>query len=516
MDPIIYKRTHKRIRELNQFEETQGGVDPIGTLMSSSVASKWCTAFDARDSSVEPDDSYSVPLSRLILLSPNRKVPAAFLPSSVSSGELLVTRTYSGSGDPRECLPNVGEQYYGNMNLIFKVERSGQPDAFYRYAYTDSMDIQEWYDVYHSLSDRHGFSNGQGTVVSDTINPSTGAYHRQIDINIGTPAAHTDSILSITSRKPYKLVHTLSQNTNVDAPVPASEPALSFGGSLYTPTLTVDSTGHVSSIVQQSYTLPHTPAEKGTNTDIAGLVRIGNSSTSIGTQKSAGHTSVDSEHPYILVSAADHKHDMAKLAFVDSNADISYQGMTDVPGVGTIRYDFNHIVQATLPSAPLSAGQFVLTADSATTQSNYGSTRWSTIDNALPNQESIGSGTAVMRTVASSLGSIGSLVQDGIYLVTMNIMVEVTGGVGAQSVAPVPTLHELELTIGNHVEKITIPGSWTCTALPNSGMRWLGMATFIMKAAGTAAPMSGRMPAQDTTYDGVFTVTCGAIAERLR
>ena len=190
--------------------------------------------------------------------------------------------------------------------------------------------------------------------------------------------------------------------------------------------------------------------------------------------------------------------------------------MTDVPGVDAISYDFNHIVQAKLPSAPLSAGQFVLTAESATTQSNYGSTRWATIDDALPNQEGNGSGTAVMRTVASSLGSIAPLVQDGIYLVTMNVIVEVTGGVGAQSVAPVPTLHELELTVGNHVVKITIPGSWTCTALPNSGMRWLGMASFIMKATGTAAPMSGRMPALDTTYDGVFTVTCGAIAERLR
>ena len=530
MDPIIYRKTHKRIRDLNQFEPGEETADPIGTLMSSAEAGNWHALFDANEDSDGGDDavhdeSYRIPLKRMILLSPNRKVPAAFLPSSVSSGELIISRDYTGSGDPRQCLPNVGEEHYGDMNLIYRVCRPAhggqpaQPDAFYRYAYTDTMHIDAWYDVYHSLSDRHGFSNGDGTLVHDGVNPDSGLVHRQIDINIGTPTAHAGNVLALTSGTPRRLVHTLSQNANVDTAVPGPESTITFGGSFNTPTITVDSMGHTGGIVSQEYGFPDTPAENGNGGDIAGLIRIGTGSTSIGSQKSAGTTVIDSTHPYILVSAADHKHDMSSISFIDCNGNISYQGMTDVSGVGDITYDFNNILKARLPGTnDLFSDNVVLASTSATT-STPGSTEWNTIDYVLPNQTFTGTGTAAMLNERSprSLGAFTNLASGYTYLVNLCIMVGVTNGAGSQQLAPLPSLHELQITVGDQVLKYTVPGTWTCAAWTSApGTFMTKTLSCIICASGSRADIMGSLVGTDNTFDNVFTVACGATAVRLR
>ena len=514
MDPIIYKKTHKRIRELNAFTAPQG--DPIGSLVCSSEAKNWRAVFD--DEEVGDDGlSYGIAINRLLMLSPNRKVPAAFLPSSISSsdGRIHTYQYTAGSTDPRECLPQPGTTDYGDMDIIYKVDMSGEghPDIFYRYALTAEMTIQYWYEAYHPLSSNLRFANGEGTLVHDNIDSSTGMYSRQLDVNIGHPVARVGNILTISD---HKLDHTLSTNVSSTVTVPdiSAWPArvedADFGDSIYIPTLTVDtpmpgrSTGHVETIVASEVVFPSTAAVGST----VGVIKIGADSDikPIGTSNSAGTTSTSSSRPYLIAAASNHVHSMRKLTFTNTNASsstIEYNGSADKS------YNFNDILKATLPAQPATTNdQLILISTSSS------ATAWKTADYAFPTESFNGSGSRItLGGTDSTLCTVSGLTAGYIYLVTVQLDVKVAAGVGSAAVGPVPTTHELLLTVGGITKKVNIPGPWAYD------VSWTGTVSWIIKSTGTSASLVGSMPGNSASdvYVNIFGVQCkGMNVLRLR
>jgi len=501
MDPIVYKQTHKRIRELTPFTSAEG--DPIGSLVCSSEANNWRAVFDdneIRDSGL----SYGIPLNRILLLSPNRKVPAAYLPSAVSYLSGVVSHEYHGSGDPRECLPQPGDSGYGNMNIVHSVVDSDGHEHLYRYAPLpiSSTFSRPWYEVYIKLVSRLQFMDGDGTSVSDSINP----YRRQVDLNIGTPVASDCTTVLMVSGK--KLVHKSSGHVSASTTVPASVPTtIGFGDTFSVPRITVDtvtdssdtsaSAGHVDRIVAASFGFPSTAA----TSNVAGLVTIGSDSDiqPVGSANSAGTST--------KVAAADHVHTMSALEFANSNADIVYAGCDDRS------YDFYSILKAVLPQQVSTSGDRMLVSTSATTQSQTGTTAWKSVAEAFTSETFSGTGQAGRVTLGNSdstLETVNGLTANNIYFVTAHLDVNVVAAAGTAVLGPVPTAHELILKVGGITKKVNIPGTWTYS------MHWTGTISWIIKAGGTSASLTASMPGT-SPYVNIFGVECtGMTAARLR
>jgi len=531
MDPIIYKKTHKRIRELNEFTSAQG--DPIASLVCSSEATNWSAVIDGIDNIADMDDSFRLPLNRLLLLSPNRKIPAALLPSCLSYQDRVVTKQYvSGSNDPREALPAPGDSDYGNMDVVYKVTGipGNEPDALYRFALTDRLSYQYWYEVYHPLSSNLKFKNGDGTLVSDNINPSTGMYSRQIDVNIGDPQPHTANILELYDESSIvKLAHSLSSNvtrerTSPDTTWPSSADDVDFGSRFYIPFIEVDavsssaSTGHVENLIAVGMKFPSTAATTDLSTERPGLIKIGTDIQPIGSQIQAGTTSTDSEHPYIEVAAADHVHTMSSIEFDHANvlaSPIIYNGVVQV------EYDFNNILKATLPAAVSSNDYLILVSQAS---SNQWGTAWKSADDAFPPDTQKPTSEPSVRAVMDGssnyvdIQTIPSLTAEQLYLVTAQINVMVVNGSGNLPVGPVPAMLELWLTLGetSAVKKVNIPGTWTYSGY---NLPWTGTVSWIVKLAPgqISLTLQGAMPATSSAYQNIFGVQCTSlVATRLR
>ncbi len=532
MDPIIYKKTHKRIRELNEFTAAQG--DPIASLVCSSEAANWSAVIDGIDDTADMDDSFRLPLNRLLLLSPNRKIPAALLPSFLSYQDRVVTKQYvSGSNDPREALPAPGDSDYGNMDVVYKVTGipGNEPDALYRFALTDSLSYQYWYEAYHSLSSNLKFKNGDGTLVSDNINPSTGMYSRQIDVNIGDPQPHTANILELYDESSIvKLAHSLSSNvtrerTSPDTTWPSSADDVDFGSRFYIPYMTVDSvstsasTGHVENLIAVDMRFPSTAATTELSTEQPGLVKIGTDIRPIGSQIQAGTTSTGSAQPYIGVAAADHVHTMSSIEFEHANVPalpIIYNG------VDPLEYDFNNILKATLPAAASSSDYLILVSQGISNQ--WRTTAWKSADYAFPTdtQKPTSEPSARAPMDGSSnyvdIQTIPSLTAEQLYLVTAQINVMLVNGSGNLPAGPVPTMLELWLKLGNvgAVKKVNIPGTWTYSGY---NLPWTGTVSWIVKLAPgqISLTLQGAMPATSSSYQNIFGVQCTSLmATRLR
>lgn len=527
MDPIVYEKTHRRMRDLNDFPEIPG-VDPLGSLVSSGESGRWRFALDKKAGATgnPPSDTYSVPVSRLMLLSQNRKVPAAFLPSALSyAGKVQHPPTeVTGNDDPRKLLPKPGDDGYGDMSIIYRVVHTDndQPDEYYRYAYTDTMPITQWYEVYHSLPSGLKFVDGAGTLVKDTISPSSGLYRRQVDLNIGTPAAHAANVLALTAGK---LVHTKMSNTPASSTVPSETASSSFGGKFLVPKVTVDSatqsvsTGHVDGLAEYSLYFPDT----GSDYQTPGLVLIGSDADikPIGSANQAGTTTVDQQHPYIRVAPADHTHKMFKLKFINTGSGaVEYTGAS--PGES---YDFNDVLKASFPAQVAGGGTYVLvstgttTVDSQNVVTQWGTTAWKTVDTMFPT-ETYSAASSGRVTVPPSggvqlctIGSQGAYLTSGnIYFVTVNLNVLMVNGAGTAPLGPVPTLHNLTLTLGAVSKNVAIPGTWT------DSMPWTGTVSWIVKANGPSLTLEASMPGNsaEDIYVNLFGVQCTAKAVRIR
>lgn len=530
MDPIIYKKTHKRIRELNEFTATQG--DPIASLVCSSEATKWGAVIDGIDDTADMDDSFRLPLNRLLLLSPNRKIPAALLPSCLSYQGSVVTKQYvSGSNDPREALPAPGDPDYGNMDVAYKVTGipGNEPDALYRFALTGHLEY--WYEVYHPLSSNLKFKNGDGTLVSDNINPSTGMYSRQIDVNVGNPQPHIANILELYDESStVKLAHSLSSNvtsesTSPDTTWPSSADDVDFGSRFYIPSIEVDavsssaSTGHVENLIAVGMAFPSTAATTDSSTERPGLIKIGTDIQPIGSQIQAGTTGTDSARPYIEAAAADHVHTMSSIEFDHANVP---ESPLIYNGVDQVEYDFNNILKATLPGEASSNDYLILVSQGISNQ--WRTTAWKSADYAFPaDTQKPTSEPSARATMNGSetyvdIQNIPNLTAGQLYLVTAQINVTVVNGSGNLPAGPVPTMLELWLKLGNAgvVKKVNIPGTWTYSGY---NLPWTGTVSWIVKLASgqTSLTLQGAMPATSSAYQNIFGVQCTSlVATRLR
>ena len=496
MDPLVYAKTHTRIRDLREFEADQG--DPLGAIVSTDEAKRWRTVFDNEEYENQ-GLSYGIPLDRVLILSQNRKVPAAYLPSYVAFiGGIVDGGTYiPNSADPRLFLPRPGDPDYGNMNLIYKVKRSGvgEPDIFYRYIYLDPATISDWYEVYHSIPVNMKFINGNGTLVSDIIDPSTGTYSRRIDVNVGAPSAHSSNILALSGGT---LVHTLSSSTSQPGSTTAQTPA--FGGTFSVPRVTLDTVtpvstaGHVDSMSDSEMTFPSSTATTGS----AGLLTIGTNIRPIG-YTSAGTTGSP------VAAAADHVHSMAMLEFEhDGFTLLRYNGTTNLD------FDFREILKASLPAAAAATPDtYVLVSNGATTNNQYGSTEWKPSDYMFASEfgSAAGTRTALNEQIAQ-LCTLSGITAGGLYMVNVDVNVQVTAGAGG----PVTSVRTLRLIVGGIEKRVTIPSTYSTEW--NGTLSWIVEAGPVDQVIIVEGQMLGITP--NDVNENSYGVECKMRSTRLR
>lgn len=518
MDPIIYKKTHKRIRELNPFTPGSPGEDPLESLVYLKESRKWRAVLD-KTAGIDghiPSDSYGIPLSRLVVLSQNRKVPAAFLPSSISSGSddrIIECEYHSGSTDPREALPDSGDADYGNFGVVYKVLMpSGQSDLFYRYVPSARRSEDEpWYYVYCSIPSKCKYIDGLGTVVHDDISLSSGKYYRQIDIDVGSPIAHRNTLIAINGNADGPLVHTRSAHISSETTEPSSSSGSGFGDAFYILSATLDAelAGHIDNASESELRFPSTAA----TTSTPGLVTVGTDIKSIASDNDAGTIGP----LYTAVAAADHKHKMSALEFTDANTidggNITYAGHQPVS------YDFRRILYATLPANPPSEAS-ILTSSGATVVDQQGEiiqcgqAAWKPVSQTFHTESFSGSGSrTTVGTSDTTLCTLYGLTTDCIYLVTAQLDASIVAGAGSAQLGPVPTTHSLKLLVGNIDKYVNLPGSWTYD------MPWAGTVSWIIKASGPSIVLYGAIEGNSVNdnYTNIFGVQCtNMTAVRLR
>ena len=361
----------KRMSALTALDNAQ--VDKL--ITSHTEAQKWVMAVDC----VIPDSGSAqldegtrhIPGDRIGLLTQSRLVPESMLPNRMDT-ILDGTMVRSGSGQSTKWTFTVTAT--GKKYVCPKPTASGEerPDigSIYRDVTLDGGgDTTPIYTQYRYVPDEATAGtenetgsfvpipsdlvmvNGQGTEVSDSLVD----YTRQVNVLVGAPAAETTTPIKSIFISGGKLVHA-SQPGVTPGAYPASQPgSIGFGSSFNVPSITVNSTGHITAVSSQQVTVPSTAA----STVAAGLVKIGTTSTSIGSSNSAGTTT---PNPYVAVAAADHVHSAATLTLEntgESPATVTYNGAAD----RTV--NFKNLLKAYLPAAgPTAANQVLICSGS--------------------------------------------------------------------------------------------------------------------------------------------------------
>lgn len=367
------KLRQKRIAELNPITDPE--IDSL--INNSETAAKWSAAIDyvvpdPGDSDEQIDEcTRQIPMSRIGLLTKTRLVPQAMLPHKIDNvidghmeipaqpdGDWVFTDTATGDNYvcPKATAPDkqpvidtvyrdvrtvAGKNIYTQYRYVADPEHAGEPGEETGHFVPIPSDLV--------------MKDGIGTFVSDDDT----AYTRQIDIEIGAPAAEPEpatgdvkKILFVDSTN-NKLHHGTSGVSSGTYPA-GQVTAPDFGEDFKGISMTVDSTGHVNSASTVAITVPSTPAR---NT-MPGLVKIGTGAMPIGDTCSPG--TYDPHSGYPNVSAADHQHNASILTLTNTNDGTkTYRGSTDVT------YDFDNFLKVPLPdAAPASAG-LVLTTESS-------------------------------------------------------------------------------------------------------------------------------------------------------
>ena len=217
MDSEIYKKTHKRIRELNQFDAE--GSDPMFDLTLGN-AEAWSFPVDTRfidetGAAISPvptdKGTLRVTADQLAILGTNRKIPASHLPSYISYVE-----TKDDTIAPYD--PSVD----GDISKVYLDKTTG---TFYRYIIKDNG-TTGYYPITNNLT----MVDGAGTVVTDARSPSNPKDTRKIDIALGTPLGTYPNVLGITQTD--QLVHGLSGATAGSYPNDPPQ-TVGFGSSDY-------------------------------------------------------------------------------------------------------------------------------------------------------------------------------------------------------------------------------------------------------------------------------------------
>jgi hypothetical protein len=186
-----------------------------------------------------------------------------------------------------------------------------------------------------------------------------------------------------------------------------------------------------------------------------------------------------------------------------------------------VNYDFNNILQATLPAAASSNDYLILVSQES---SNQWGTAWKSADDVFPRDTQKPTSEPSVRVSMNGsadyvdIQAIRTLTAEQLYLVTAQINVMVVNGSGNLPAGPVPTMLELWLKLGevSAVKKVNIPGTWTYSGY---NLPWTGTVSWIVKLAlgQTSLTLKGAMPATSAAYRNIFGVQCTSlVATRLR
>jgi hypothetical protein len=351
----------KRISQLTQLSSAE----VTKLITSRTEAEKWHIVADYRKPSGSSDTdkgSKNIPVNRIGLLSATtRMVPASMLPSYIShmyTGRMTVnngkwTFVYEDEEQVSHTCVCPGPAGAGEeMPKIDYVYANQVGDDFQQYRYVPSSGYgtaQETGKFVPIPSDLMVI-DGRGVKVTDNY----GAKTRRFDVNIGTnPASkasgNANPLQIVTQDSKDKLVHCDSGVTAGTYPNgQTANPG--FGGTFKVPAVTVDATGHVTGVSDTSITVPSTEARAA----VAGLVKVGTTSTAIAAQPDPG--TVAPSGGYVLVAAADHRHNAYTLSLKNNGTvtDVKYDGSADV------EYDMRNVLQAALPTVQPTAGQILV------------------------------------------------------------------------------------------------------------------------------------------------------------
>lgn len=315
MDPQIYKKTHKRIRELNGLSDSE--IDPLVTSVSPEITAPWYFAADSAEGGTA-----GIEASRVLILGPQRRVPAENMLSAISY--LPPDGTAVVAVDTLAQLPAVG-----SIDKIYRIDHEPGCSVFYvRWVDRDSED-PPYIPRYAWVATNVPLVQGDGTVISDVVVRAGLPYAtRAVDINIGAPAARDSDILRFSYQR---LVHSKSGVGDSGASAPGTQTIATFGDTIKVPEYEVDSTGHVKNLTYSEVTMPDTPASTADD----GLVMVGQTSDikQIGSSASIGTANTDG---YMLMAPADHIHTASKLIF------------TNIPVSGSERLEYQMSTEKTL------------------------------------------------------------------------------------------------------------------------------------------------------------------------
>ena len=396
MDPQIYKKTHKRIRELNGLSDSE--IDPLVTSVSPEITAPWYFAADSAEGGTA-----GIEASRVLILGPQRRVPAENMLSAISY--LPPDGTAVVAVDTLAQLPAVG-----SIDKIYRIDHEPGCSVFYvRWVDRDSED-PPYIPRYAWVATNVPLVQGDGTVISDVVVRAGLPYAtRAVDINIGAPAARDSDILRFSYQR---LVHSKSGVGDSGASAPGTQTIATFGDAIKVPEYEVDSTGHVKNLTYSEVTMPDTPASTADD----GLVMVGQTSDikQIGSSASIGTANTDG---YMLMAPADHIHTASKLIF------------TNIPVSGSERLEYQMSTEKTLNMLdlhiyPATNNLSAIDPNMILTKVAANTSLWQSDRTAISTNTYSGwTGSYVIATdgTSSVMSHISDIAEPGIYLATAEL-----------------------------------------------------------------------------------------------
>ena len=421
MDQELYNRTHKRIVDLNPFSDD--GEDPCATLTRDTV-SQWVAPVDHEVTGAQ-NNSYAIPVDRLMILGPDRKVMAKNLPSFISYvGEVV----------------NLNRAVAGDISKVYKEVVNGIV-TYYRYLPDETVQLEK---RYVPIANNLKLVDGDGTVVTDQ--PSVG-HSRKLDVDIAVPTAHVDTVLGISGGK---LVHSLSAAFDAVAQsgtFPAVQPNTTntdFSDAsknyFYVSKSSFDSTGHLSEKFADSrIVFPATQSAPGT----AGIVNISATAPEpIGNNASAGNSASG------IVSAADHIHSASVFQFTNYPSagqltTVSY-GMSD-----DRRLDFSNILGTGLPDQKSAVTEPRILSYNGT------KSEWKSVAELFTHQKAESSTGTTPVATNTTVAAIGGLTAGYLYLIRL------AGNFGLQPISgndvqPRLSIYTVTVNMGGEIRKFNV------------------------------------------------------------
>lgn len=297
-----------------------------------------------------------VPMSRIALLTESGLLPASMLPHTVTSmveGDMQYDSatkqwTFTASnGDVYGCPKPAGKT--PDESVVY-VDNTPSGEDYYQYMFVPAKTPTETdIGTFYCLPSPYMLVDGNATHIHDDPDEYTRT------VNIVTAKSDTLSsdiedkstaiqVITDPETGATVLTHTLYSNKEQVAGVDVAQ-APKFGEEFSVPYIVANNSGHVTTALTSTVTMPATPASA---TD-AGLVVIGTEDPQpVGTVAAPGSSTITiGEVTYPLVAAANHVH-TAKTFTIKNDGNGS---TTTYNGSADVTFDLNSLVGANLPSA---------------------------------------------------------------------------------------------------------------------------------------------------------------------